>query len=99
IGIALDATYSHLKGGLTLDELKRIVHLIKALGFELYVPELSGESLLEGLEEFREHLGGELTIMLLEGIGEGREVHEMDKTLVLEAVQRLKSYRDEIIEV
>src|SRR5690606_39877255 len=99
IGIALDSTYSWLKGLLSREDLKRIIHLIKTLGFELYVPELSGEALLEGLEEFREHLGGELTIMLLEGIGQGREVHEMDKTLVLEAVQRLKSYRDEIIEV
>ncbi|HLU88294.1 MAG TPA: 3-dehydroquinate synthase [Cyclobacteriaceae bacterium] len=99
IGIALDATYSHLKGWLSLAELRRIIRLIKALRFEVYVPELSGEALLEGLEEFREHLGGKLTIMLLECIGQGREVNEMDKDLVLDAVQRLKSYRDEIIEV
>ena len=99
IGIALDSTYSWLKGMLAEDELKRIIHLIKALGFELYVPELSGEILLKGLEEFREHLGGELTIMLLEGIGKGVEVHEMDGELILQSVEKLKIFREENIAV
>jgi 3-dehydroquinate synthase len=67
------------------------------LEFELYVPELSGEALLEGLEEFREHLGGELTIMLLQGIGRGIEVHEMDRDLILQAVTKLKAFMDEKI--
>ena len=99
IGIALDSTYSWLKGMLPESDLKRIIHLIKALGFELYVPDLSGEALLEGLEEFREHLGGELTIMLLEGIGQGVEVHEMDGELILQSVERLKAFREENIVV
>ncbi|HLT08442.1 MAG TPA: 3-dehydroquinate synthase [Cyclobacteriaceae bacterium] len=99
IGIALDATYSWLKGLLSEDHLKRIVQLIKALGFDLYVPELSGEALLKGLEEFREHLGGELTIMLLEGIGKGIEVHEMDGELILQSVEKLKSFTEENIAV
>jgi 3-dehydroquinate synthase len=99
IGIALDSTYSWLKGMLAESELKRIIHLIKALGFELYVPELSGKMLLKGLEEFREHLGGELTIMLLEGIGKGVEVHEMDGELILQSVDKLKIFGEENIAV
>ena len=99
IGIALDSTYSWLKGLLSQEDLKRIIHLIKTLGFELYVPELSGEALLEGLEEFREHLGGELTIMLLEGIGKGVEVHEMDGGFILQSVEKLKSFMEENIAV
>lgn len=95
IGIALDSTYSWLKGLLSKKDLQRIIYLIQALGFELYVPELSGEELLKGLEEFREHLGGELTIMLLEGIGKGREVHEMDGQLVLQSVEKLKIFKEE----
>lgn len=93
IGIALDSTYSYLKGMLSETELKRIVRLIKGLGFDLYVPELSGENLLKGLEEFREHLGGELTIMLLEKIGRGVEVHEMDHQLIVEAIEKLKEFQ------
>ena len=46
--------------------------------------------ILEGLEEFREHLGGELTITLLQGIGEGVEVHAMDKEKILESVEDLR---------
>lgn len=99
IGIALDSTYSWLKGMLSERELKRIIQLIKGLGFELYVPELSGEALLKGLEEFREHLGGELTIMLLEGVGKGVEVHEMDGDLILQSVEKLKSFMEENIAV
>lgn len=99
IGIALDSTYSWLKGMLAEEDLKRIVHLIKSLGFELYVPELAGDALLKGLEEFREHLGGELTIMLLERIGKGVEVHEMDGDLILQSVEKLKSFTEENIAV
>ncbi|WP_114752358.1 3-dehydroquinate synthase [Pleomorphovibrio marinus] len=93
VGIALDTTYSHLKGMLTEIELSRIIQLIKNLGFELFVPELSGTSILQGLEEFREHLGGELTIMLLNAIGSGVEVHEMDKNLIVDAIELLKQYQ------
>ena len=41
--------------------------------------------MLEGLEEFREHLGGRFTITLLDGIGRGVDVHEVDYGRVLEA--------------
>jgi hypothetical protein len=45
--------------------------------------------LVHGLEEFREHLGGELTITLLKDIGEGIEVHEMDSAKIVESIQEL----------
>ncbi|SHM38728.1 3-dehydroquinate synthase [Cyclobacterium lianum] len=89
IGIALDTTYSFLSGRISENELNRVLDLIIKLGFDLYVPELSGETLLEGLNEFREHLGGELTIMLLDKIGSGVEVHQMDEALIFRAVERL----------
>lgn len=90
LGIALDSTYSFLKGMITEDELDRIITLIQNLGFELYQPELSGENLLKGLKEFQEHLGGQLTIMLLEKLGKGVEVHEMDHDLIIQAIGLLK---------
>ena len=43
------------------------------------------------LREFREHLGGELTITLLENIGQGVEVHEMDEERILGAITWLKA--------
>ena len=47
-------------------------------------------AVLAGLEEFREHLGGRLTIMLLERIGSGFEVHRLDEGTLLEASDLLR---------
>lgn len=93
IGIALDTTYSFLSGMISENELKRVIDVIIKLGFDLYVPELSGDSLIKGLEEFREHLGGELTIMLLDKIGHGIEVHHMDPGLIRVAIEKLNQFQ------
>jgi len=98
IGIALDSVYSHLKGLLTAEEVEEILTVIQTLGFDLYAPEMAAhledathpDSLLHGLQEFREHLGGKLTIMLLASIGHGVETNTMDPNLVVKAVQRLQ---------
>lgn len=92
IGIGLDVAYSYLCGMISTSEWEEIVGLISAFGFELYVPELENDQdLIAGLEEFREHLGGKLTIMLLEGIGKGKEVNEMDEATILKARDLLKA--------
>ncbi len=91
IGIALDVSYSYLKGMISESDWKEIITLIADFGFKLYIPELEeGQRLLDGLEEFREHLGGELTIMLLESIGKGVEVNDMDAQAILKALYLLK---------
>ncbi|MEM6840722.1 MAG: 3-dehydroquinate synthase [Bacteroidota bacterium] len=89
IGIALDVTYSYLKEMLPEADLHRIIKLLLQLGFDIYTPELAEPALLRGLDEFQEHLGGQLTIMLLEKIGRGVEVHEMDKSLIQQAIGQL----------
>jgi 3-dehydroquinate synthase len=95
IGIALDSVYSHLSGRLKREDLDQILSLSKVLGFSITHPllEISNDrsALLQGLEEFREHLGGKLTITLLNGIGSGVEVHEMDGALIQQASQWLKN--------
>lgn len=90
VGIALDSVYSHLAGMLSETGLRRILGLFSELGLETYVPELEDPAVIAGLGEFREHLGGQLTIMLLEGVGHGREVHEMDEALVRRAADALR---------
>ncbi len=99
IGIALDVTYSFLKGMIDKQALQRVVQLMKTLGFTLYVPELKEEEIIRGLGEFREHLGGELTIMLLEKIGKGIEVHEMDTALIKKAISQLETFEKMDMEV
>lgn len=90
IGIALDSTYSYLSGFLAEKDWRRITDLLLALGFAVYSPELNG-SIFGGLDEFREHLGGRLTIMLLRSIGEGFEVHEIDKEIMIRSIGILKT--------
>jgi 3-dehydroquinate synthase len=51
----------------------------------------SQSPIILGLEEFREHLGGELTIMLLQKIGKGLEVHEIDPEILKKASQTLRN--------
>jgi 3-dehydroquinate synthase len=42
------------------------------------------------LQEFREHLGGELTITLLKEIGHGFEVHALNLPKVIESIYELQ---------
>lgn len=96
IGIALDVIYSRRMGFLDAVSAERILTLLEKLGFELFANELMNEDssgtlvVLKGLEEFREHLGGQLTITLLQGVGRGFEVHEMDTAAVLGAIHELQ---------
>ena len=91
IGIALDSAYSFLQGRIGEGDLIRIFSLFHILGLSLYAPELQEDALLQGLKEFQEHLGGALTIMLLDALGTGVEVHEMDSNLIVKALHLLKN--------
>jgi 3-dehydroquinate synthase len=92
IGMALDLAYSEISGFLDRATLERILRLLEAIGFRLWddaMLERDGEGrqrLVVGLSEFREHLGGELHITLLRGIGDSFEVTEMDEANVAAAV-------------
>jgi 3-dehydroquinate synthase len=97
IGIALDTRYSVACGRLAPGTEDRVAAMLELLGFRLWHPALETRiadgtnALLAGLREFQEHLGGELTITLIEDIGRGVEVHEMDEEMVLASIAWLKS--------
>jgi len=96
VGIALDCVYAREKGFLSAADCERVLALLEALGFELFAGELLHTDstgafiVLRGLEEFREHLGGQLTITLLRGIGQGFEVHDMTYATVITALRELE---------
>ena len=95
IGMALDARYAERKGLLPPAALERLCALLERLGLPLYHPALSLESggklaIWAGLEEFREHLGGTLTITLLTDIGRSIEVSQMDEGEVTAAIAWLQ---------
>lgn len=96
LGIALDSAYSHVSGRLNEADTKNIINLLLQLGFDITHPLMdikdNNSQILKGLNEFREHLGGKLTIMLLRAIGKGEEVHELDTKLLHEASDWLKAH-------
>jgi 3-dehydroquinate synthase len=100
IGIALDATYSYLAGFLPEDDWRRIVMLLPALGLAVYAPELGRhldeddhpDGVLRGLDEFREHLGGLLTILMLRSIGAPFDVHEIRRDVMIRSIGALNDF-------
>jgi 3-dehydroquinate synthase len=92
-GIALDVIYSRDAGFLAASEASRILALLHKLGFPFFASEMRDlDTLLVGLDEFREHLGGDLTITLLKGIGRGFEVHEISRAIVSRAIEELREH-------
>jgi 3-dehydroquinate synthase len=96
MGIALDSTYSFLKGMLTEQKLQRILQVLTQLGYDISNPYIQINDLespiLKGLAEFQEHLGGRLTITLLTDVGTGKEVNEMDHQLLIKASNYVKDF-------
>lgn len=90
IGLAIDVEGSVERGLLERGVADRVLALLAALGLPTTHPALADVDLLhEGVEEFREHLGGTLTLLLLQGIGSPVEVHELDVETVRRTIERL----------
>ncbi|HKY40254.1 MAG TPA: 3-dehydroquinate synthase [Polyangiaceae bacterium] len=99
IGMALDAAYAVEKAMLSEAVRTRLCALLRALGLPIYDPILKaqrdGRSLVvEGLQEFREHLGGALSVTLLTNIGRGVEVMDMDLDVIARSIDWLESHQD-----
>lgn len=91
-GIALDVTYAQLVGLISEEDLQHILDVMIAIGFDLSLPVQSNyeiEQLLNGIEEFREHLGGQLTITLISDLGVKHDVHTIDLELMSKAITKL----------
>lgn len=89
IGIALDSLYSHYTGFLSEIELHRILSILEDTGFDLYHWSLGWIDVNNALREFQEHLGGELNIPLLNGIGTTIEVNQIDTALLKQCISIL----------
>lgn len=99
IGMALDCTYSCLTELLNIEEWTQVITTLKQLGFRVYVDELATnleqiefqDSIFSGLAEFREHLGGELAITLLQELGKGLEVDCVSVFIYKQAISMLQN--------
>jgi 3-dehydroquinate synthase len=56
----------------------RVLSCLLALGLPIDHDLLHRDTIYAGLEEFRQHLGGRLTLTMLHGVGRPIEVHEID---------------------
>jgi 3-dehydroquinate synthase len=99
IGLALDAGYARRMGWLSDAEADALLRGLSESGYTLWHPALNrrlGDGRLEilgGLDDFREHLGGELCVTMPRGIGAKFEVHEMDPALVEASLRDLEQFQ------
>lgn len=97
VGVSLDTLYAAKVGLLEAVDAERVLKLIEGLELPIWheALELKDQKgrrrVFNGLEEFREHLGGELTVLLLKETGVGVDVHEIDETIWEECANELKA--------
>jgi len=97
IGMVIDSRYATLTGLLESQALERILNVLQSLGFTLYDTALKQRDaegrrlLVQGLEDFQRHLGGELSITLPDTIGTAREVHVIDASILEQALADMQT--------
>ncbi len=97
VGLALDTLYSARSGLLEFSIAEQILRVLDALQLSTYHPALDWlddggrRRVLGGIDEFREHLGGELTVLLLEDLGRGVDVHQFDEVLLCQCIDELRT--------
>ncbi len=98
IGMAIDACYACKKKMISEAHLEVILKGLVESGLPIWDPLLERRDrkgrmeILAGIEDFREHLGGQLCITLPSPVGSKVEVHELDADLIDEAVLFLDGY-------
>ncbi len=93
IGLAIDAVYSSLVHGLPTKDAQQILRCLTDLGLDLECPESKETHVLfAGMEEFRQHLGGRLTLTMLRAIGDPIDVHEIDRAAMRQAIDHVVQY-------
>jgi len=93
IGVAVDTVYSSLVHGFPQTDAARVLQCLVDLGLPIDHEALHDTDVLfRGLEEFRQHLGGRLTLTMLPRIGEKLDVHEVDRAAMREAIGRVRDF-------
>ena len=92
VGLAIDVAYSRRLFGFPPAREQQLLRCLLDLGLPLHHPALAdADSLLSGLEEFRQHLGGRLTLTLLRDVGQPIDVHEIDLPTMRHAIEAVRT--------
>lgn len=89
IGIALDSLYSAQMGFISAALQQKIFTTLQDLGFALSHSAFTQLDIHKALQDFREHLGGELCITLLTGEGQAAQFNEIDETVMQRCIDTL----------
>ena len=91
IGLAIDVLYSVRQTGLKMADAARVIDCLIRLGLPVWDELLESHQteILGGLEEFRQHLGGRLTVTMLEDVGKPVNIHEVRHDVVGEVIEVL----------
>ncbi|MCX7819924.1 MAG: 3-dehydroquinate synthase [Kiritimatiellae bacterium] len=95
-GIALDTLYAARQGWIAAADADRVVAALQRAGFPLWHAELSQRradgrlALLDGLETFREHVGGNLCLTFPNGLGARRETGNVDPARIADCLEELR---------
>ncbi len=89
IGVALDVVYSSLVHQLPPPIVDRTVQVLRDLGLPIYHELLHAPAIFEGLEEFRQHLGGRLTLTMVQDLGKMFQVHSINHSMMKKAIDYL----------
>lgn len=93
IGVAIDAVYSSLVHGFPKQDAERVLRCLTELGMRLDHEALRDtDTLFGGLEEFRQHLGGRLTLTMLRRVGQPLDVHKIDAGQMCAAIRQVDEY-------
>lgn len=95
IGIALDLCCCIELGFISKNDAQSVIKGMKQSGLpvwsELLETTTNGKlEIIEGLQEFREHIGGELTLTMPKPLGTQAEIHELSEEVITKALNRLK---------
>ncbi len=81
---------SHLVHGLDRSDMIATLNALEEMGLPIFDSAVESGAIFDGLEEFRQHLGGRLTLTMLRGVGNSINVHEVDRMAMLEAIRFLQ---------
>jgi 3-dehydroquinate synthase len=99
IGVAIDSLYAVGLGRISEADGDLILTILAQCGFRLWdevldLRDATGHrAVLIGLTQFREHLGGELTLAMPLGLGQRNDIYEFEEKLFESVLVKLKRWR------
>ena len=95
VGMAIDASYAAAQGWLAEADCTALIQGLIDTGFTMSHSEMRrclGDGRLEllgGLDDFREHLGGQLCVTFPDGLGRKQEIHTIDHACMERVIRDL----------